>query len=111
MNIEDITIGQLKALKGILGDPQQSRQAFPAEPSEKVLIRTVTVYHVGRVVKVEGGYVHLEGASWVADTGRFGESLRTGTLNEVEYVDQVAISLSAVVDVFPWRHDLPSKSA
>src|SRR5688500_273323 len=42
---------------------------------EKVLIRTVTHYHVGRVVDVTGDWIVLDEASWVASTGRFSSAL------------------------------------
>jgi len=112
MNLDNLTLGDIHKLKQLLqsvGDTPPT-PTFPAEPGEKVLIRTVTVYHVGRVVRVEGNFLHLEGASWVADTGRFGEAISKGTLSEVEYVDRVAIAINSIVDVFQWKHDLPSSS-
>lgn len=88
---------------------------------EKIFVRTVTYHAVGKVA----GYRHpvligetpasptfleLEDASWVADSGRFHVALETGDLAEVERVGDMAVNLSAVVDAFPWRHELPTKS-
>ena len=73
-----------------------------------VLIRTVTHYHTGRVVRVDDRFVVLEQAAWVADTGRFADALKTGVLKEVEpYPGNVAVALGAIVDVCPWPHALP----
>jgi hypothetical protein len=80
------------------------------ERGNKVFLRTVTYHHVGEVVKLEDGFLHLKDASWVADSGRFSVALEEGSLSEVELVGDVAVNLSTVVDVFPWEHDLPTES-
>jgi hypothetical protein len=75
---------------------------------KSVFIRTVTMYHTGRIVAIDGGFLVLEDAAWVADTGRFSDALKTGELSEVEPVEGlVRVSLGAVVDIFEWNHDLP----
>jgi hypothetical protein len=74
---------------------------------DAVFIRTVTYHHVGRIKAKEEGWVILEDASWVADSGRFSTALEKGSLSEVEHTGTCAIALSAIVDVFPWTHDLP----
>jgi hypothetical protein len=54
-------------------------------------------------------FIQLTDASWVADTGRFGAALATGTLNEVErFVDDVWVALGAIVDITLWGHPLPA---
>lgn len=80
------------------------------EPGNKVFIRTVTYHSVGEVVKTEGGWLYLKDASWVADSGRFNIALSEGTLSEVEVVGDLAINVATIVDVFPWRHELPTES-
>lgn len=77
----------------------------------KVFIRTVTYHHVGEVVGVEDGWLVLDNASWVADSGRFGAALAgEKPLSEVEYVGECSVNVSTIVDVFPWLHDLPAES-
>lgn len=75
-----------------------------------VLIRTVTFFQVGKIVEVDDKFVTLEKASWVADTGRFGECLKTGKISESEpFADGVAtVGLGAIVDIARWDHDLPT---
>jgi len=76
--------------------------------NEKVFIRTVTMYHTGRVLSIDDKFLVLEDAAWVADTGRFSNALKSGELSEVEPVDGlVRVSLGAIVDVFEWKHELP----
>ncbi|HET7588570.1 MAG TPA: hypothetical protein VFK14_00070 [Solirubrobacterales bacterium] len=77
---------------------------------EKLFIRTVTFHHVGEVEEYEDGFVKLKNASWVAHSGRFGEAIANGSLSEVEYLGEVSVSVSSIVDVCPWTHELPSES-
>lgn len=80
------------------------------ERGTKVFIRTVTFHHVGEVEAVEDGFVKLKGASWVADSGRFGLALEKGELSEVEFVGDCAVNVATIVDAFPWNHDMPAES-
>jgi hypothetical protein len=72
-------------------------------------IRTVTYHTVGRVKSVTGNFVELEEASWVADSGRFSQAIKKGTLSEVEPVGTVFVNMDSIVDVFPWVHKLPTE--
>ena len=74
-----------------------------------VFIRTVTFHLVGRVVSLRDNWAALEGASWVADSGRFMQAIQDGTLNEVEPVGDAYVNLDSVTDIFPWNHPLPDK--
>jgi hypothetical protein len=76
---------------------------------KKFFFRTVTYHLVGEVVKKLGNFLQLEGASWIADSGRFMQCIKEGTLNEVEPVGTVFVNLETVVDFYPWRHALPTK--
>lgn len=78
------------------------------EVGKAYLIRTVTMHYTGRVVAVTDSDVVLEEAAWIADTGRYANSLTDGTLNEVEpYPGQVAVCRGAMVDFCEWKHQLP----
>lgn len=75
---------------------------------KKVFVRTVTHYYTGIFHSSRDGWMRLDDAAWIADTGRFSSALKTGTLGEVEpYPDTCYISAGAVVDVSEWHHDLP----
>ena len=74
---------------------------------KKFFLRTVTYHLVGKVVKRIGMFLQLENASWIADSGRFMQAIKDGTLNEVEPVGDAFINLNAVTDFFPWKHELP----
>ena len=78
------------------------------EIGKAYLIRTVTMADLGRLVAITDTDFVLEDASWIADTGRFSEALRSGTLSEVEpFPDRVIISRAAIVDGAEWPHPLP----
>ena len=74
---------------------------------EKLFIRTVTYHLVGKVVAVNGTLMELKDASWVADSGRFTQAIKDGTLNEIEPVGRAFVNLAAITDAFPWNHALP----
>ena len=72
------------------------------------LIRTVTMHYTGRVVTVTDSDVWLEDAAWIADTGRYSDSLKTGELAEIEpYPQGVAVARGGIIDFAPWIHKLP----
>ena len=73
----------------------------------KYYFRTVTYHQVGEVEKIVGRFAFLKNASWVADSGRFMQAIKDGTLSEVEPVGDAFINLDTVVDFFPWKHSLP----
>lgn len=82
---------------------------LPYAIGTNVLIRTVTMFHVGKVAKVTDKFIVLEQASWIGDTGRWGDALKNGTLSEVEpFPKPVAVAIDAIVDVTEWDHALPT---
>ena len=80
------------------------------EVGRSYFIRTVTFHYVGKFVAERGKFIELEDASWVADSGRWNNALRTGELSEVEpYPFGVAINSDSIVDISLWKHDLPKE--
>lgn len=89
------------------------------QPGEKVLIKTVTLYFVGEVVKEDGFLVVLKDASWVHWTGQLSVLLRqkrfTGFENQesrarTEFVGDVKVSKAAMVAVYSEDWELPMQS-
>lgn len=77
---------------------------------QKLFIRTVTYHLIGQVTKVVAGFFELEGAAWVADSGRFMNALRDGTLDEVEPTTvKTWVSVSSITDMFEWKHKIPTE--
>ena len=108
--INSLTLGQFKELQALLTAPAQPGGTM-MELGQKVFIRTCTNYFLGRVAAVSSEEVRLTCASWVADTGRFGEFLASGKPNEVEpYPNGCVVRLAAVVDWSHWSHELPTEA-
>ena len=86
-----------------------SSNAHPYPIGSNVMIRTVTMYQIGKLVEVHDQELVLEDASWAADTGKFSVSLATGALDEVEPwpAGRVIVGRGAIVDCCVWSHDLP----
>jgi hypothetical protein len=116
MNIDDLTIADARAIAALFGcalspvaAQKQPEQAHPYKIGDTYLFRTVTMIDVGRLVGVFEHELAMESVSWVADTGRFSEALKTGTLGEVEPFPDgtVIIGRGAIVDGAKWNHTLP----
>ena len=72
------------------------------------LIRTVTMYYTGLLASITDTDIVLSKAAWIADTGRFHDALKTGSLNEVEpFIHDVIVPRSAIIDATQWDHALP----
>jgi len=66
--------------------------------------------YTGKISSIVGDYLMLDDAAWIADSGRYYNALKDGTLEEVEpYPDGVIVSCGAIVDAAPWNHKLPRK--
>lgn len=107
MNFDDVTIGQARELAKMFCHSNNSN-SHSFEIGKSYLIRTVTMHYTGRVVAVTDSDVVLEHAAWIADTGRYSNSLKSGELSEVEpYVNNVAVCRGGIIDFAEWTHDLP----
>lgn len=108
MEIDNLTIAEIKQINQLLkgGDATLS----PYKIGENYFIRTVTHFNTGKLIRVTAKELVLKDAAWIADTGRFMQAIKDGTLNEVEpYPDgeEVVIGRGAIVDAVIWRHKLP----
>ena len=106
-DIDGLTIKQARELAALFGGSSSN----PFEVGKSYLIRTVTMTQVGRVAKLFGSTgIWLERSSWVADTGRFYDALKTGTLAEIEpFPAGCGVMLGAIVDWAEWPHPLPEE--
>ena len=101
-NVEYIRSDSIQAFKPETGDVLPLGQAY--------FIRTVTYRFIGILVQKSDKELILKDASWIADSGRWSDALKNGTLNEVEpYPDDelVIINRSACCDITRWKHPLP----
>lgn len=81
------------------------------EPLLKVgecyFVKTVSDYYLGRLVSLTHDWMEMTEASWIPDTGRFNEFIRTGQPRENEPMAHgCLISIGAITAVSPWPHPL-----
>ena len=76
---------------------------------KKLFIRTVTYHMTGKVKARIGNFFHLTDAAWIADSGRFMNAIKSGELSEVEPVEEAMININSIVDMFIWKHKLPTE--
>lgn len=106
MDLDNLTLGQIKSLKSLFGDVGNAEHPF--EVGKLYLIRTVTMYYIGKLEWVGNMEIRLSSASWIADCGRFHDALSTGTLSEVEpFTDDVIIGRGSIVDATVWKFESP----
>jgi hypothetical protein len=97
MNIDDLTIGELKKLVKLI-NPVEETHTW--EIGEIYLIRTVTMIDTGKLVAVSNQELVLEDAAWIPDTGRYSDAIKKAEFNEVEpYPDgKVWIGRGSIID-------------
>jgi len=99
-----------KLLEKALESDGASSSDCPFEIGDAYLIRTVTYHVLGRVKAIKGNFLVLDEASWVADSGRFSVAFEKGELNEVEYIGKAFVSITAIVDAYPWEKKCPKET-
>ena len=108
----DVSHETYEKIKDQLSEPSPSLNNIDEMMGQKFFIRTVTYHMVGKlthkVVDEDTILWCFSGASWVADSGRFMEAIKNGTLNEVEPVGTMLLNPDSIVDMFPWIHPLPT---
>lgn len=85
------------------------KNGSPFKVGKSYFIRTVTYHLVGKVTGLQGDFLILSDASWVADSGRFMQAIEDGTLEEVEPVGTAFVNIASITDAFPWKHKLPTE--
>jgi len=76
---------------------------------KNVFIRTVTMFYTGHVEAIDGKFVVLSQAAWIADTGRFADFIAGNPTSamEVEPMGDTMVNLDAVLDMSPLQMSLP----
>ena len=99
MNIDELTIGELKKLAKII-NLESPENPHLWDIGEIYLIRTVTMIDTGKLIAVSDQELVLEDAAWIPDTGRYTDAIRKAEFNEVEpYPDgKIWIGRGAIID-------------
>jgi hypothetical protein len=104
MDINELTMGQAKELAGAFG---AKTEALPFRVGMKVFARTVTYHVTGEITEVNGKWLTLKTAAWIADSGRFADALRSCNFEEVEpfagavYLNTDSITDATEIDTLP----------
>lgn len=110
MDINSLTIGEVKELKQMFGGGCVSETSHPFQVGKAYLVRAVTLYYIGILKSVGQHELVFYSASWVADTGRYHDALKTGKLNEVEpIIGDLIVGRGSIVDMVEWAHKPPKE--
>ena len=112
MNIDELTLGQVRQLQALLPRESSAPDAGPWRIGQAYLIRCVTHYALGRLTAVGRHELTLADGGWVADTGRYAECVATGKLAEFEPVatGPLIVGRGAIVDACEWSHAIPRET-
>lgn len=98
MNINELTLGQIREISGLVNPQNQS--SHPYKIGQAYLVETVTKYYTGRLIAVHAQELVLEDAAWIADTGRYSQAVKTGDFSEVEPIQgPVVVGRGSIVSV------------
>ncbi len=108
--IEEIKVSELLKLIKVLNVNEKNNESIFFEIGKSYFIRTVTMHLIGKLKNIKDKEIILEHAVWVADSGRFHNALKDGTLNEVEpFVSDVLLNKECIVDACEWLHKIPTE--
>ena len=105
---DNLTLGELRELMTLFGNKTPDDSSH-WKVGEAYIIRTVTMILTGRLEKITQQELVLSSAAWIADTGRYMQTIKEGKLNEVEpYADhEVIVGRGSIIDATIWTHKLP----
>ncbi|MBW2096953.1 MAG: hypothetical protein JRI80_19000 [Deltaproteobacteria bacterium] len=110
MSLLDQTITVKEALELIAEKTGSSASSADTvfQVGKKYLVRTVTMIVTGKLVKVTEQELLFEDAAWIADTGRYADTLENGEFTEIEpYKRPVIVGRGALIDATELLCKLP----
>jgi len=106
MNIEQF----IDLAKLLNKDAKAEDTSNPWIVGRSYFIRTVTMHLVGKLESITDKELVLSSASWIADSGRFHDALKTGLFDEIEpFVNNVIVNRNGIIDATIWDHVLPKE--
>lgn len=112
MNIDELTLGQIKDLQKFFPAASQSAvaptQHYPV--GKNVIVRTVTMIYTGVLSDVTPTDLILTSCSWIPETERYMKFVETGAVKECEpYPAELSVFINrgALLDMCELRSELP----
>ena len=115
MNLDDLTLGQLREIQALLGNkvPQSTlvaKEEHPYTLGKRWFFRTVTHHLLGEVKSVGKQEIILRGGTvmWIADDGRLTEFLKKGIVGETEVYGEsdVIIGRGSIIDASEYSPEM-----
>ena len=115
MNIDELTLGQIKEIQNMVGCTPNQRPVANFGfyiPGKAYFIRTVTHHFTGELIGFDRGGRELimKKCAWIASDGRFTQAIVSGTLDEVEpYPTDAIVNINreTIIDAVEWTHPIP----
>ncbi len=115
MDINEMTIGQVKELKDMFGNAElkQKTPEHDFKVGKKYFVRSVTHHYLGEVVDVFNTCIVMHKCTWIADDGKFSDAMRGEWTKSAEHEPypenaRVSIYLGALCDSVEWNEELIS---
>ena len=108
MNIEELTLKQIREIQSLITGPTQPVSDYPV--GKNVIVRTVTMIYTGNLSAVTDTDLILIDCSWIPETDRFMQFVAEGKVKECEpYPDglHVYINRGALLDMCELKKELP----
>lgn len=109
MNIDDLTLGQVRAIQALVGHADLGPDSqYPV--GKNVIVRTVTMIYTGKLTDVTKTDLVLVACSWIPETERFMQFVAEGKVKECEPYPAglpVYINRGALLDMCELKAPLP----
>ena len=105
-------IQQLIALAREIEPTESASKPVPFKIGKPYFIRTVTYHCTGLLVRIEGDFLVLDKAAFIADSKRFFGFLTDWKSNNPEiepFTSELFVNIGAIIDASLWTQDLPEK--
>lgn len=110
---DELTIAEAKEIAALVrGGTLAGGKSHSLKVGNNYFVQTVTAFYTGKLIGVTENDLELSEAAWIASTGRFADSLKSGVFDEVEpFPDEIPaiVSRGVVLCISPWPHSLPRK--
>ncbi|WP_299079001.1 hypothetical protein [uncultured Paraglaciecola sp.] len=108
MDINQLTIGQIKEIQSICVGEMKNKSTYPV--GANVIVRTVTMIYTGKLKQVTDTDFILNECSWIPETGRYMNFVAEGKVNECEpYPEEldVFVNRGSLLDICEMKTSLP----